>query len=142
RIYSEMTGSLYVSGNENAPTAQLATIQIMDRIGSSIQRIDRRMQGHLALSGQGHELSQVIIGADQVANEVNLGRDNIDRGDSELATIADNVVATSTAQHSNPVLDSASLTDKVNHCLGTLPIRDVFDFRNLAPINYDCMIST
>ncbi len=61
-----MTGSLYVSGNENATPAQLATIQIMNRIESSIQGIDRRMQCHLALKSQGHQIGQVIIGADQV----------------------------------------------------------------------------
>src|SRR2546421_4079936 len=100
------------------------------------------MQFHFALCCQGHQLYQVIVGSDEVADEVDLGRDNVDHGDIGLAAVADDVVAASAAQHGNSILDSAPLTDKVNHCLGTLPIRDVFDFRNLASINYDCMIGT
>src|SRR5438270_8657295 len=114
----------------------------MDGVVSGIKRIHRCVQFHFTLCCQGHQLCQVIIRSNKVADKVNLGRDNIDRGDIELATIANNVVAASAVQHSNPVLDSAPLADKVNPCLGTLPIRDVSDLRNLAPINYDCMIST
>ena len=63
----------YASGNENTATTQLATIQIMDGVESCIKRIHGCVQLHFALRCQGHQLCQVIVGSDEVADKVDLG---------------------------------------------------------------------
>ena len=55
------------------------------------------MQRYFALSRQGHQLFEVVVGSDEITNEVDLGRDDVDRGDVERAAIADDKVGTGTA---------------------------------------------
>src|SRR5205807_3290695 len=83
---------LLASGNENTATAQLATIQVMDGVVRGIKGIHRCMQLHFSLRCQGHQLCQVIVGSNQVADKVDLGRDNIDGGHIELLVIVNNIV--------------------------------------------------
>src|SRR2546430_1512412 len=84
------------SRDKNTSPSQLTAVQIMDSIEGSVKRIGGCMQFHLALGGQGHELHQVIVVANQVANKVDLGGDNIDGRNSEAATVANDVVRTGT----------------------------------------------
>ena len=54
---------------------------------------------HRAAGGQRHQVAQVVVGADQVADEVDLGGDDVDRRDVDVLAVADDVVVAGPAQH-------------------------------------------
>src|SRR5919198_963975 len=84
--------------DEDAPAVQTAGLQIADGVVGGVKRIGAGVQDHFALSCQGHQLGQVVIGADEVAYEVDLRRDDVDGGHVDLAAVADDVVGAGTAQ--------------------------------------------
>src|SRR3984893_7871287 len=114
----------YASGNENTATTQFAAIQVMDSVESGIERVNSRMQGHFALSGKRHQLGQIIVGTDEIADKVDLGRNDVDGGNIERATVADDVVGTCASEHLDCVILSASLAYEVNDSFGPQAIGD------------------
>ena len=85
------------------------------------------MQGDFALGGSRHQLDHVVVGADQMADAADLGRDDIDRGDGECAAVADALGAASAAQQRETIRDRALLTHQVDHRLGPASIRQRLD---------------
>jgi hypothetical protein len=61
------------SRHKNPSSTQLAGVEIPNRIVSGLERVNRCMQGYFALGCQRHQLSQIIVGSDEVADEVDLG---------------------------------------------------------------------
>ncbi len=78
--------------NENPSPAQFAAIEIMNGIQGSVERVDDGVEFDFALGGEGHELSQVVVAAHQVADEVDLVGDDVDGRHIEIATVAHDVV--------------------------------------------------
>ncbi len=71
------------SRDKNTSSPQLTTVQVVNGIKGSVERIGGCVQFDLALGGQGHELNQIIVVANQVANKVDLGGDNINGRNSD-----------------------------------------------------------
>src|SRR6516165_110140 len=80
------------SGHENRAAAHLAVVQIVERLLEVSQWIGTRVQRDLTTGGQDHQLGQVVVGPDEVSDEVDLGRDDVDRRNVERATVANDVV--------------------------------------------------
>lgn len=49
---------------------QLAVVEVVHGVVKSVERVDARLQGDTALGGERHQLIEVVVGADQVADEV------------------------------------------------------------------------
>src|SRR5450759_3995893 len=111
--------------HENATTAQFAAIQVMDSVESGIERVNSRMHGHFALRGKSHQLGQIVVGTDKIADKVDLGRDDVAGGDIERATITDDVVGACASEHLDRIMLRASLAYKVNYSLGPQAICDL-----------------
>src|SRR5258708_7148918 len=116
---------LYHLRHENTATAQFASIQVVDSIERGIKRVNSCMQGHFALSGERHQLGQIIVGTDKVADKVDLGRNDVDGRNIERATVADDVVGACASEHLDCIMLRASLAYEINDGLGPQAIRDL-----------------
>src|SRR5919112_4289377 len=95
-------------GDQYSPSPELAVVEVLYRVVDGVQRVGRSVQIDLALGGQHHEFGQVVVGADQVAGDVALGRDDVYCRDLHHAAVADHVVgATGTGHHPGIFLGSA-----------------------------------
>ena len=83
------------------------------------------------LRGQRHQVAQVVVGADQVADEVDLGGDDVDGRDVDVLAVADDVVVTGAPQHRHPFRGGATLADEVDDHLGAVPAGEVEDLLDL-----------
>src|SRR5947209_13045225 len=97
----------------------------MDSVEGGIERVNSRMHDHFALSRERHQLGQIIVGTDKVADKVDLGRDDVNGGNIERPTIADDIVGTSASQHLDCIMLRASLAYEINDGLGPQAIRDL-----------------
>ena len=89
-----------------------------------VQRVGPGVQGDLARLGQHHQLGEVVVGADDVADDVALGGDDVERRDVQLAAVADHVVRAGPAGHRQAVVLRALLGDEVEHHVrAALPVR-------------------
>src|SRR5215471_1232415 len=80
------------SGHENRATSHLAVVQIVECRMEVSQRIRARVQGDLTTGGQDHQLGQIVVRADQVSDEVDLRRDDVDGRNAYRPAVADDVV--------------------------------------------------
>src|SRR5689334_831236 len=93
RAISRFTRSpLPGSGDEDCPAADSARGQVVDGLLEVVERVLGGVQPDLALSRQRHELDQVVVGADQVADDVLLRGDEVDGRDDDVLPVADDVV--------------------------------------------------
>src|SRR5947209_2192843 len=114
----------------------------MNSVQGSIEWIDGGMQRHFTLRGQRHQFCQIVISAHKVADEVDLGGDDVNGGNIERPAITDDVVRPGTAQHLDCVMLCPTLTHEVNYGLGTLPVGDLFDLVDVGAISHNCMIGS
>ena len=82
----------------------------------------RRVQRDLALRGQRHQVLQIDVGPDEVPDEGDLARDDVDRRHVDVLAVADHVVEPAVLHHLDAVLDRALLTDEVDDRLGAHPV--------------------
>src|ERR1022692_4552861 len=108
-------------GDEDGAAADPAGVEIRQRIRRGIQRVGPGVQGDLARLGQHHQLGEVVVGADDVADDVPLGRDDVERRDVQRAAIADDGVRPGRGGHRPAVGLGALLRDEVEHDLGAGP---------------------
>ena len=87
----------------------------------------RGVQRDLALGGQGHQVLQVDVGPDEVADERDLARDDVDRRHVDVLAVADHVVEAAVLHHRDAVLDRALLADEVDDRLGAHPVGELGD---------------
>src|SRR5579883_126677 len=104
------------------------------------QVINLCMQLHFALGREGHQFDQVVVVTDQVADEVDLVRDDVDGGHVEVAAVADDIVRTGLPQHCYRFLLRASLTNKVDHRFGPSPIGKVTHLFHVAAIGHNRVV--
>src|SRR3954463_16815912 len=102
-------------------------VEIGHRIVDGVQRIRARVQGHLALRRERHEVLQVDVGPDEVADERDLARDDVDRRDVDVLAVADDVVEAAVLDHRDAVLDGALLADEVDDRLGAEAVGQLLD---------------
>src|SRR5690348_11053555 len=103
------------SGNEDRPAPDAAGVQVGERVGGGVQRVGPGMQGHPAALGQGHQFGEVVVGADDVPDDVALGGDDVERGDLHRAAVADDEAGPAAAGHGPPVGLGALLGHEVEH---------------------------
>ena len=92
------------------------------------------MQGDLARLGKNHQLRELVIGADDVPDDVALGGDDVEGRDADRAAVADDVVGASPARHREPVVLRALLGDEVKYYLGPGTAGQLADGGHLAAI--------
>src|SRR5215210_1087562 len=78
---------------EDTPAVEVPVLQVLHRVVCGLEGIGRGVQRDFALGVEGHQLRQVVVGTHQVADEVELGRDDVYGRDVEVLAVADNVVA-------------------------------------------------
>src|ERR1039458_8174304 len=105
-------------GNEDGAAADPAGVAVGEGLRRGIQRIGPGVQGDLAVLREDHELRQLVVGADDVPDNVPLGRDDVEGRDVHRAAVADDVVRAGRARHREPVLLGALLGDEVQHHVG------------------------
>src|SRR3954451_20027158 len=107
-------GRRHAGRDEDAAPLQPAAVEVGHRVVDRVERVGARVQGHLALRGQRHQVLQVDVRADQVADERDLARDHVDRRDVDVLAVADDVVEAAVLDHRDAVLDGALLADEVD----------------------------
>ncbi len=73
--------------DENRPAAHPAGIEIVECLLEVLEPVPSGVQGDLALGGKGHELLEVVVGADEISDEVDLGGDHVDRRDVDVLAV-------------------------------------------------------
>src|SRR5215218_6815305 len=112
------TGGSPSGRDEDSAALEPPVVEVGHRVVDGVERIGRRVQRDLALRGQGHQVLQVDVGPDEVADERDLARDDVDRRDVDVLAVADDVVEAAVLDHRHAVLDGALLADEVDDRLG------------------------
>ena len=89
------------------------------------QRVGLGVQRDVARLGQHHQLGEVVVRADEVADDVDLRGDDVDRRDADRAAVADHEVRPGAPQHPRTIDFGPLLGDEVDDDLGTEPARQV-----------------
>ena len=76
-------------GDEDRPAAHLAGVEVVQRLLGGVERVGLGVQRDLAGLGQHHQLGELVVGADDVADDVALGRDDVQRRQRAAAAVAD-----------------------------------------------------
>src|SRR5215208_204909 len=118
--------------NQYASSPQVAGVEILYRVVDGVQRVGRGVQTNLALGGEHHQFDEVVVGADQVACYVALGRDDVYGGDLHHATVADHVVGTAWSGHVPGVVLGAALAHVIEDDLGAFAVGHLEDGIDVA----------
>src|SRR4051794_37752532 len=88
---------------EDRAATDPAGVEVGQRVERGVQRILPGVQGDLARLRQDHQFDQVVVRPHQVADDVAFGGDDVDRGDVDVAAVADDEVRTVAARHGEGV---------------------------------------
>src|SRR6266516_7956411 len=124
------------SGDEDRPAADPARVQVGECLDGRVQRVRPGVQGHPAALGQGHQLGEVVVGADDVPDDVALGGDDVERRDLHGAAIVDDEVGPAPARHGPPVGLGALLGHEVEHHLRTMAGGKLADRLDLRAVGH------
>jgi len=72
-------------GHEDTAAVEASALEVVHGIVDGVERVALGTERHSTLRRQGHELDEIVVGADKVAEEVDLGRDDVDRWHLEQA---------------------------------------------------------
>src|SRR5215207_8348597 len=101
-----------LAGDEDrAGPGQPPVVEVVDGVVGGLQGVGLGVEGDLALGGQGHQLGQVVVGADDVADDVALGGDDLDGRDLDDPAVADHEVRPGPPGHLPGVLLGSHLAD-------------------------------
>src|SRR6185295_8214242 len=112
-------------GDEDPAALEPPSVEVRHRVVDGLERIGARVQRDLALRRQRHQVLQVDVRADQAADERDLARDHVDRGDVDVLAVADDVVEAAVLDHGHAVLDGALLADEVDDRLRAVPVGEL-----------------
>src|SRR4029079_15106317 len=128
------------SGNQDRAAAHPARVEIVNRPLEFLQRVLARVQLHLALCGEHHQLLQVVVRADQVADEIDLGGDDVDRRNVDVLAVTDDEVVPGATKHGDTLFGRTSLADEIEHRLGAVATREVQDLLHVAAVGDDHLV--
>src|SRR6476659_1907074 len=128
------------SGNQDGAAAHPARVEIVNRPLEFLQRVLAGVQLDLALCGEHHQLLQVVVGADQVADEVDLGGDDVDGGDVDVLSVSDDEVVPGAAQHGDTLFGRPALADEIEDGLGAVAAGEVQYLLHLAAVGDDALV--
>src|SRR4051794_21168036 len=114
--------------HEDPAALEPPVVEVRHRVVDRVERIRARVKRDLALRGQGHQVLQVDVGPDEVADERDLPRDHVDRRDVDVLAVADDVVEAAVLDHGDAVLDGALLADEVDDRLGAVAVGELLHF--------------
>ena len=95
-----------------------AVAQVLDRVAGGFQRVGAGAELDLALAGQDDEAGQIGAGADEIRHDADFAQDQWHGGERYRATVADQVVRASRAQHRHGVTDRGVFPDEVEDRVG------------------------
>src|SRR3954447_6803381 len=113
--------------NQDSAALEPPVVEIAHRVVDGVERVRRRVQGDLALRGERHQVLQVDVGPDEVADERDLARDHVYRRDVDVLAVPDDVVEAAVLDHRDAVLDGALLADEVDDRLGAVAVGQLLD---------------
>src|SRR5690349_4126706 len=119
---------------EDRAAAYAARVEIADRFHGGVQRVRLGVQRDLARLGEDHQLGKVGVRADDVADDVAFGGDDVQRRDLDRAAVADHEVRAGRPRHREAVLLGALLGDEVEHDVGALALGEVLDRGDLVTV--------
>src|SRR6266516_122995 len=120
--------------NEDGAAADPAGVEICDGFDRGVQRVRPGVQRDLPGLGPHHQLGQLVVGPDDVPDDVALGRDDVQGRDAEGPAVADDEVRAGAPGHREPVLLGALLGDEVEDDLGAGSVGEVPDRVDLAAV--------
>src|SRR6516225_7858297 len=124
-------------GDEDRPAADAARVQVGEGVRGGVQGVGPGVQGDLAGLRERHQLGQVVVGADDVADDVPLGGDDVQRRDVQRAAVADHVVRAGRRGHVPSVHLGALLGHEVEHDVRALAVRQVLHGADVVPVGDD-----
>src|SRR5450631_519836 len=127
-------------GDENAAASQPAGIQVVHGVVHRLQRVGLGEHGDPAGGVQGHQLNEVVVAADQVPDDVALGRDHVDGRDVDRPAIPDDEVAACPSGHCPAVALRALLPHEVQDHLGAHSVRHLEDLVYVPAIHDDGLV--
>src|SRR3954464_13729387 len=113
--------------HEDPAALEPPVVEVRHRVVDRVERIRARVKRDLALRGQGHQVLQVDVGPDEVADERDPPRDHVDRRDVDVLAVADDVVEAAVLDHRDAVFDGALLADEVDDRLGAEAVGQLLD---------------
>src|SRR5712691_1332209 len=122
--------------DEDGAASDPARVKIADSLGGGVQRVGPGVQGNLPGLGQHHQLGEVVVGADDVADDVPLGRDDVERRDVHRAAVADHVVRAGPPGHREPVVLRALLGHEVEDDVGARPAGQLLHRGDLPAVGH------
>src|SRR5262249_39568713 len=104
--------------DEDAAALYPAMVEIVDSAPDIRQAVALRVELHLALRLQDHQLAQLRVVAHEAAHDRDLGEDDVDGRDLGHAAVADHDVSAALPQHLYCLLLGPPLPDEVDHNVG------------------------
>ena len=123
-----------VTRGEDRPAADVAGVEIGDGGLEVVERVLLGVQVDRAAGGQRHQVAQVVVGADEVADEVDLGGDDVDGRHVDVLAVADDVVVARPAQHRDALSRRAALADEVDDRLGAVAAGELEHLLDLGAV--------
>src|SRR5215469_7924198 len=120
--------------DEDRAAAHADRVQVGEGLRCGPERVGPGVQGHLAVLGQDHQFGEIVVGPDDVADDVPLGGDDVQGRDVELAAVADDEVGAGLAGHLPPVVLGSPLGDEVKHHVGAGAAGQVLDRVDLTAV--------
>ena len=88
----EGPSTVWASGNEDGPTPNPAAVELLEGFHGVVERVGTRVQGDFSGLGQHHQLPQIVVGADDVPDDVALSGDHVEGWDDQRAAVTDDEV--------------------------------------------------
>src|ERR1700735_4255291 len=86
-------------GDEDGAPSHAAGVEVGEGVGGGGQGVGLGVEGDAAGLGEGHQLGQLVVGADDVAVDVPLGGDDVEGRDRDGAAVADDEVGPAGGGH-------------------------------------------
>src|SRR5436190_13905441 len=86
-------------GDQDGAAAYVSGVEVVDGRLEVVESVFRGVQRDGAAGGQRHQVAQVVVRADKIADEVDLGGDDVDRGDIDVFAIAHDVIVAVPVKH-------------------------------------------
>src|SRR6202165_4835088 len=128
------------SGHEDGPSPYLAGVEVVDGRLEAVEGVLHGVQMDRSAGGEHHQLAQVVVRADEVADEVDLVGDDVDRWDVDVLAVAHDVVVAGTAEHLDSFAGGAALTDEIDHRFRAVAPGELQNLFNLGAVGHDCVI--
>src|ERR1700722_9337217 len=129
-------GPLALRHEDGAP-ADAACVEVGEGVVGGVERVRLGVQGDPAGLGEGHQLGQLVVGADDVADDVALGGDDVEGRDRDRAAVADDEVGPARRGHVPGVHLGALLGHEVEHDLRALAAGELLDRVDVGAVGDD-----